>query len=183
MEDFQNITYPILKPHKSTTEPASYRPIPLPLTPSKIRERLFLNKIYKHIPLDNSQHGFRLLHSTITLLTIMTQHILPKRVRSLSHIFQSVHARHLTPIDPNTHIASYADDLTIFSLHPRNEISTANMQTYINSRRLAADKQTKGLHQQIIHVINNTLKQRIQQDTYNPWTYLRDYGHLQRTCK
>ena len=64
---------PILKPNKPPTEPASYRPISLLCTPSKILERLVLNNINHHIPLSPSQHGFRPQHSTSTLLTNLTQ--------------------------------------------------------------------------------------------------------------
>ena len=63
----------ILKPNKDPTQPSSYRPITLLCTTSKITERLILNKITPHIPLDQSQHGFRALHSTSTLLTNLTQ--------------------------------------------------------------------------------------------------------------
>ena len=64
----------ILKPKKDPTQPSSYRPITLLCTPSKITERLILDKITPHIPLAQSQHGFRALHSTSTLLTNLTQH-------------------------------------------------------------------------------------------------------------
>ena len=64
----------ILKPNKDPTIPSSYRPITLLSTPSKITERLILNKITPHVPLAPSQHGFRTLHSTSTLLTNLTQH-------------------------------------------------------------------------------------------------------------
>ena len=64
---------PILKPNKPPTEPTSYRPISLLCTPSKILERLVLNNINTHIPLSNTQHGFRSQHSTSTLLTHLTQ--------------------------------------------------------------------------------------------------------------
>ena len=65
----------ILKPNKNPTQPSSYRPITLLCTPSKILERLVLNLISPHIPLAQSQHGFRSLHSTSTLLTNLTQQI------------------------------------------------------------------------------------------------------------
>ena len=63
----------ILKPNKSPTEPASYRPISLLSNPSKILERLVLDNITPHIPLSTTQHGFRPKHSTNTLLTNITQ--------------------------------------------------------------------------------------------------------------
>ncbi|MEL7520422.1 MAG: reverse transcriptase family protein, partial [Cyanobacteria bacterium J06553_1] len=63
----------ILKPNKDPTQPSSYNSITLLCTTSKITERLILNKITPHIPLDKSQHGFRALHSTSTLLTNLTQ--------------------------------------------------------------------------------------------------------------
>ena len=55
------ITIP--RPNKDPTDPASYRPITLLCTPSKVIERLIL------------QHGFRPLHSTNTLLTDLTQRV------------------------------------------------------------------------------------------------------------
>ena len=64
LKDFQNNTYP--KPHKS---PRNQPPVNLSLyspTPSKILERLVLNKINEHISLDNSHHGSCLLHSHTT---------------------------------------------------------------------------------------------------------------------
>ena len=67
---------PILKPNKSPTEPASYRPISLLCNPSKMLERLVLNNITPHIKLSPSQYGFRSQHSTSTLLTNLTQTIL-----------------------------------------------------------------------------------------------------------
>ena len=64
---------PILKPAKPPTAASSYRPISLLCTPSKILERLVLEKISPHVPLSPTQHGFRPLHSTSTLLTSLTQ--------------------------------------------------------------------------------------------------------------
>jgi hypothetical protein len=58
---------------KPPTLAASYRPISLLCTPSKILERLILNKITPHIPLSPTQHVYRPLHSTSTLLTNLTQ--------------------------------------------------------------------------------------------------------------
>ena len=65
----------ILKPNKSPTEPASYRPISLLCNPLKIIERLVLTNITTHIPRSPTQHGFRAHHSTTALLTTLTQHI------------------------------------------------------------------------------------------------------------
>ena len=65
----------LLKPNKDPTQPSSYRPVTLLCTPSKILEHLILNLISPHIPLAQSQHGFRPLHSTSTLLTNLTQQI------------------------------------------------------------------------------------------------------------
>ena len=62
-----------LKPNKPPTAAASYRPISLLCTPSKIVERLILNITTPHIPLSPTQHGFRAHHSTTTLLTNLTQ--------------------------------------------------------------------------------------------------------------
>ena len=50
---------PILKPNKTPTEPASYRPISLLPNPVKILERLILTNIIPHNPLSPTQHGFR----------------------------------------------------------------------------------------------------------------------------
>jgi hypothetical protein len=64
---------PIPKPGKPPTDPASYRPISLLSNPSKILERLVLNRITPDIPLSPTQHGFRPLHSTTSLLANLTQ--------------------------------------------------------------------------------------------------------------
>lgn len=64
----------ILKPKKDPTQAASYRPITLLCTPSKIIERHILHNINPHILLSPTQHGFRPNHSTNTLLTNLTQH-------------------------------------------------------------------------------------------------------------
>ncbi len=64
---------PILKPGKSPTLPASYRPISLLCVLSKVLERLVLSKTEPFIRLSPSQHGFRSLHSTSTLLTSLCQ--------------------------------------------------------------------------------------------------------------
>ena len=66
----------ILKPNKDPTIPSSYRPITLLCTPSKITERLILNIIHPDVPLAPTQHGFRPLHYTNTLITNLTQHVL-----------------------------------------------------------------------------------------------------------
>ncbi|MCP4274705.1 MAG: reverse transcriptase family protein, partial [Gammaproteobacteria bacterium] len=65
------ITIP--KPNKDITLPSSHRPITLLCTPSKVTERLALQTTTPHIPLATSQHGFRPLHSTNTLLADLTQ--------------------------------------------------------------------------------------------------------------
>ena len=67
---------PLLKPGKSPTIAGSYRPISLLCTPSKILERLVLDRITPFLPLSPTQHGFRSLHSTSTLLTSLSQSIL-----------------------------------------------------------------------------------------------------------
>ena len=67
---------PLLKPGKSPTVAWSYRPISLLCTPSKILERLVLNRITPFLPFSPSQHGFRSLHSNTTLLTSLSQSIL-----------------------------------------------------------------------------------------------------------
>ena len=65
----------LLKPGKTPTDAASYRPITLLCTPSKVVERLLLRKITPHIPLSPTQHGYRQNHSTTTLLTNLTQKV------------------------------------------------------------------------------------------------------------
>ncbi len=70
------IIIPILKPGKPPNMPASYRPISLLCTASKIMERLILQNISPFVPLSPSQHGFRPLHSTTTHLSTLTQLIL-----------------------------------------------------------------------------------------------------------
>jgi hypothetical protein len=66
---------PILKPKKSPKDVASYRPISLLSTISKVFEKLILTKIRNYIPLSDTQHGFRQNHSTTTLLTDLSQRI------------------------------------------------------------------------------------------------------------
>ena len=53
------LVLPILKPGKSPTEGVSYRPVSLLCPASKILERLLLPFLNEHLPLDDSQHGFR----------------------------------------------------------------------------------------------------------------------------
>ena len=67
---------PLLKPGKPPNHAGSYRPISLLCTASKILERLVLNKITPLLPLSPTQHGFRALHSTTSLLTCLSQSIL-----------------------------------------------------------------------------------------------------------
>ena len=67
---------PLLKPGKPPTSPSSYRPISLLSNPAKILERLVLDKIAPFIPTSPSQHGFKPLHSTTSLLTSLSQSIL-----------------------------------------------------------------------------------------------------------
>ena len=199
---------PILKPNKTPTEPASYRPISLLCNPIKILERLILTNITPHIPLSPSQHGFRALHSTTTLLTSLTQTTLeglntPKpalrtllatidiskafdtvpRTLLINKIFDTdihinikkwlanyltgrhgytVHygksstTKHYTngvpqgsvlsptlfnlymhdipqPAHPDTHILSYADDISIYTQHPKPETAATQLQHYINT--------------------------------------------------
>ena len=38
-----------------------------------------------------------------------------------------------TPTHPDTHILSYADDLTIFSKHPKPDVAASQLQQYINT--------------------------------------------------
>ena len=64
---------PIPKEGKPLTLPSSYRPISLLCVPSKILERLVLDRITQDIPLSDTQHGFRPHHSTTTLLSGIVQ--------------------------------------------------------------------------------------------------------------
>ena len=64
-----------LKPNKDATNPASHRPITLLCTAAKVIERLMHNLINPHITLSTTQHGFRPMHSTNTLLTQLTQDV------------------------------------------------------------------------------------------------------------
>ena len=64
---------PIPKAGKPLTEPKSYRPISLLCAPSKILERLVLDRITQDVPLSDTQHGFRPGHSTTSLLCGITQ--------------------------------------------------------------------------------------------------------------
>ena len=68
------ITIP--KPNKNPTQPSSHRPITLLCTPSKVTERLVLTQANPHVPSNPSQHGYKPLHSTNTLLTDITQRVL-----------------------------------------------------------------------------------------------------------
>ena len=195
----------ILKPNKTPTEAASYRPITLLCTPSKVMERLLLHKITPHIPLSPTQHGYRPNHSTTTLLTNLTQTVQdginsrrpPHRTLlvtiDISKAFDAISRpllinkiynttlhnntkrwlanylsgrqsfvhyngvssntknfpngvpqgsvlsptlfnlyMHDTPTPPNgIHISSYADDLTITSIHTDANTCSTQMQTYI----------------------------------------------------
>ena len=66
----------ILKPNKDSTAPSSYSPITLSCMPSKITVHLILNIIHPNVSLPPREQGFWPLHSTNTLLTNLTQHIL-----------------------------------------------------------------------------------------------------------
>ena len=195
----------LLKPNKPPTQPASYRPITLLCTPSKVVERLILLKTAPHIPLSPTQHGYRQHHSTTTLLTNLTQRVQdgintrspPKRTLlttiDISKAFDAIsrplltnkifsttlhnntkrwlanylagrqahvhyngtssHNRnfpngvpqgsvlsptlfnlymHDIPSTPNNvHISSYADDLSILSVHTDKNICSAQLQDYI----------------------------------------------------
>ena len=66
----------VLKPNKDPTTPSSYRPITQLCTTSKITEHIMLNIIHPDVTIAPTQHGFRPLHSTNTLLTNLTQHVL-----------------------------------------------------------------------------------------------------------
>ena len=76
---------PLLKMGKKPTEAASYRPVTLLCTPSKVVERLILKITTPHIPLSPTQHGFRPHHSTTTLLTDLTQRTLDGFNEPLPH--------------------------------------------------------------------------------------------------
>jgi hypothetical protein len=71
----------IPKPHKSPSDPRSYRPISLLPVLSKILERIVVKRLLKHIHTEgiipNEQFGFKRKHSTTTQLTLLTEHITP----------------------------------------------------------------------------------------------------------
>ena len=67
---------PLLKPGKPPSVAGSYRPISLLCTPSKVLERLILDKVLPLFPVRSFQHGFKSLHSTSTLLTTVSQSVL-----------------------------------------------------------------------------------------------------------
>ena len=66
---------PIPKPGKSPSEGASYRPISLLCPAVKILERLVLPYLTSHLDLADTQHGFRVLHSTKTALLPLVDRI------------------------------------------------------------------------------------------------------------
>ena len=67
---------PLLKPDKDPKIAASYRPISLLSNISKVLERLVLARAAPDLTFSPTQHGFRPLHSTTTLLTNLSQKIL-----------------------------------------------------------------------------------------------------------
>ena len=67
---------PLLKPGKPPSVAGSYRPISLLCTPSKVLERLVLDKVLPLFPVRSIQHGFKSFHSTSTLLTTVSQSVL-----------------------------------------------------------------------------------------------------------
>ena len=77
------ITIP--KPGKDLTQPSSHRPITLLSTLYKVTERLILTLTTPHIPSTSSQHGYKALHSTNTLLTGLTERIYNGANSSLPH--------------------------------------------------------------------------------------------------
>jgi hypothetical protein len=68
---------PILKPDKSSKNPANYRPISLLCTLSKILEKIIYTRLLKVVnkKLINEQFGFRTGHSTTQQLTRLTEHV------------------------------------------------------------------------------------------------------------
>lgn len=67
------------KPDKPERDPASYRPISLLSTLSKLLERVIQSRLSDHLDLNhiipNQQHGFRKSYSTVTQLYRITTHI------------------------------------------------------------------------------------------------------------
>ena len=69
------IIMPLLKPGKPKGQGSSYRPISLLCPASKVMERLILRFVAPHVPLADSQHGFRAGRSTTTALLPLSYQI------------------------------------------------------------------------------------------------------------
>ena len=66
---------PILKLNKSPDQSTSYHPISLLSPLAKLMEKLVLETLTEHLQLAENQHGFRRMHSTITALHAIRDHI------------------------------------------------------------------------------------------------------------
>ena len=62
--------------YDSSPEAWQDRPISLLCTPSKVFEKLILDKVFPLFPICSFQHGFKAPHSTSTLLTTVSQSVL-----------------------------------------------------------------------------------------------------------
>ena len=66
----------LLKPGKPPSVAGSARPLSLLCTPSKVLERLILDKVLPLFTVCSFQHGFKSQHCTSTLLTTVSQSVL-----------------------------------------------------------------------------------------------------------
>ena len=71
----QAVIIPILKPGKLKDQGPSYRPISILCPASKVLEKLMYARISPHLPLADTQHGYRTGRSTITALLPLTQQV------------------------------------------------------------------------------------------------------------
>ena len=69
------IILPILKPGKPKDQGTSYRPISILCPASKVLEKLMYNRINPHLPLADTQHGYRPGRSTVSALMPLTQQV------------------------------------------------------------------------------------------------------------
>ena len=69
------IILPILKPGKPKDQGPSYRPISILCPASKVLEKLMHARISPHLPLAETQHGYRPCRSTVTALLPLAQQV------------------------------------------------------------------------------------------------------------